>query len=104
MCDVTAEATLHLSDSQKHMCPLPVPSYMHTWSTMNREISSLDVHVRRTLSKSEEQNDDHTSSTVYYFYLEYPVNIIHVFEGSQKEKLNYALFEIWILAPLNNRQ
>lgn len=43
-------AALQLSSSQKHMCPVPVPSIMHTWSTMNRLICNLEVHVRLMLS------------------------------------------------------
>lgn len=43
-------AALQLSSSQKHMCPVPVPSIMHTWSTMNRLICSCDVHVLLMLS------------------------------------------------------
>lgn len=41
---------LHMSSSQKHILPVPVPSIMHTWSTMNRFIWSWDVQVRLTLS------------------------------------------------------
>lgn len=44
------EALLQLSSSQKHMCPVPVPSIMHTWSTMNRLICNWDVHVLLMLS------------------------------------------------------
>ena len=44
-------APLQSSSSQKHMCPLPPPSVMHTWSTMNRLMSRASVHVRLVLSR-----------------------------------------------------
>lgn len=43
-------ALLHMSSSQKHMCPVPLLSIMHTWSTINKFICSWDVHVLRTTS------------------------------------------------------
>lgn len=46
-------ARLHISSSQKHIRPVPVPSIMHTWSTMNKFICSWDVQVLRTLSYAE---------------------------------------------------
>lgn len=41
---------LHISSSQKHICPLPELSIMHTWSTINKFICSCDVHIRLTTS------------------------------------------------------
>jgi len=43
---------LQASSSQKHMWPLVLPSVMQTWSTMNRLMSRLSVHVRRTDSEA----------------------------------------------------
>ena len=45
---------LHLSSSQKHMCPPLPPSVMQTWSTMKRLISKASVQVLRILSSSED--------------------------------------------------
>ena len=44
---------LQSSSSQKHMWPLPPPSVIQTWPTINRFISRLSVQVRRTVSNSE---------------------------------------------------
>ena len=48
---VTFCAALQSSSSQKHMCPLPPPSVMQTWSTMNKLMSRLSVHVLLVLSR-----------------------------------------------------
>lgn len=48
---------LHMSSSQKHMWPAPLLSIMHTWSTMNRLICSCEVHVLRTTSYAENENE-----------------------------------------------
>lgn len=60
-------ASLHMSSSQKHMCPVPELSIMHTWSTINKFICNCDVHVRRTTSYAG-NNNTHIRS--FYIYLQ----------------------------------
>lgn len=43
-------AGLHMSPSQKHIWPVPLPSIIQTWSTMKRLICNCDVQVLRTVS------------------------------------------------------
>lgn len=47
---------LQWSPSQKHMWPVLWPSYMQTWSTMNRLMTMFFVHVRRMASLAGKEN------------------------------------------------
>ena len=44
---------LHSFSSQKHIRPLPPPSDIQTWSTMNKLISKSSVQPRRTFIPAE---------------------------------------------------
>lgn len=59
---------LHISSSQKHIRPVPVPSIMHTWSTMNKFICSWDVQVLRTLSYAAIFNIYESKNEILWLY------------------------------------
>ena len=50
-------AVLHSLSSQKHIFPLPPPSDIQTWSTMNMLMSRFSVQLRRTF-QSAKRNDE----------------------------------------------
>lgn len=45
--NVNLVVLLQASLSQKHMCPWPPDSFIHTWFTMNKSIWMLEVQVLR---------------------------------------------------------
>lgn len=85
-------AALQLSSSQKHMCPVPVPSIMHTWSTMNRLICSCDVHVLLMLSYAvrgnhetceyDNRNEKIILTNKYYYYYYKRKRVKYMYPGS----------------------
>ena len=52
ICKLEGTASLHSFSSQKHIFPLPPPSDMQTWSTMNMLMSTSSVQERTTFQSA----------------------------------------------------
>ena len=85
---------LQSSSSQKHMWPLPPPSVIQTWPTINRFISRLSVQVRRTVSNSETYK--YCCWEREFFYIHLPKN----FKPPSLLNFNKKIHSIFINEPI----
>ena len=98
---VVVVAALQSSSSQKHMCPLPPPSVMHTWPTMNRLMSTLSVQVRRTFSIAERKKKIYCYFVVQLY--SFPTNWLCLNKYKSTYNTNAAESDVFLICWRNSK-